>query len=296
MRYSKLALGMAAALVLSCAAAAADEHSLAVGGRERTYLLHRPAGLDRSRPVPLVVMLHGGFGSGSQAEGAYRWDEEADHRGFVVVYPDGVRRTWNAGGKCCGRAQRDNVDDVRFITRLIETVSRSENIDRSRVYVTGMSNGAAMAYRYACEGAFAVAAIGPVAGSFSYPCRNPHPVSVMEIHGLADTRVPFAGGHGNGVASGIDWLGVPATLMAFRRADDCPPAAPEKNGVVETTVWHCAAGREVVLITVAGAGHQWPGSARIGRFAAWLLRLDQPSAALDATDTLWSFFAAHRAG
>jgi polyhydroxybutyrate depolymerase len=293
MRRSILALGL---LVLwKVSAQAADASTLESGGLDRTYIVHRPANLPLNRPAPLVVVLHGGFGTGGQAEKAYKWDAEADRHGFVVVYPDGVRRAWNAGGKCCGKPNRDNIDDVGFLTRLIETVARDENIDRRRVYLTGISNGAAMAYRYACEGTIPVAAIGPVAGSFSFPCARVQAASVMAIHGLSDTRVPIAGGNGNGVASDVEWQGVEKSLDLFRKADGCGAPAAEEKGDVRKTVSQCANGREVALIAVKGAGHQWPGSNKAGSVAMWLFRLDPPSAALDATPVLWQFFAAHAA-
>jgi polyhydroxybutyrate depolymerase len=287
--WKSLILGLL--FVCASAAEAADTRSLESGGLERSYIVHRPANLARSHFVPLVIVLHGGFGSGSQAEAAYKWDEEADRQGFVAVYPDGIRRAWNAGGICCGKPNREGVDDVGFITRLIETVVRDENIDKKRVYLTGISNGAAMSYRYGCEGSFPIAAIGAVAGSFSFSCMKPHAVSVMEIHGLDDRNIPFGGGKGSKGVSGVDWLGVENSLDVFRKADGCGAPATEESGVVRKAVSHCAQGREVALITIAGAGHQWPGSNKVHGLAAWLLRLDPPSTALDATPVLWRFFA-----
>jgi polyhydroxybutyrate depolymerase len=263
--------------------------------RERAYLLYRPANLSRQQPAPLVLVLHGGFGSGSQAERAYRWDALADREGLVVVYPDGIGRSWNAGGMCCGPALREGVDDAGFLAQLIEVVARAENIDRRRVYMTGMSNGAAMAYRYACEARAPVAAIGPVAGTFSQACPHPQPVSVFAIHGLADQNVPFAGGPATkGVTKG-SWLPVQQTLDAFRSADRCEPAQVQEAGDVRTSTAHCEQGRDVVLTTIDSAGHQWPGSvARTGPLAR-LLPADPPSTALDATSALWDFFRIHPA-
>jgi polyhydroxybutyrate depolymerase len=280
--------------LLAGAAVAGDVHHLTVDGRERTYRVYRPAGLDHRRTVPLVIMLHGGFGTGEQAEKSYGWDAEADGHGFIVAYPDGHRRSWNAGGNCCGPALRDNFDDVAFLTALIRTMEKSDAVDPRRVYLTGMSNGAAMSYRYACEGPLPVAAIGSVSGSFAYACQHPHPVSVMEIHGLDDRNIPFAGGHGSKAATDVQWLPVQASLDAFRDADVCNVPALEEKGLVVTSTAKCEKGREVVLITVAGAGHQWPGSRRPGMVGR-LLGLDPPSAALDATDTLWNFFAHYSA-
>jgi polyhydroxybutyrate depolymerase len=267
---------------------------ITAGGQDRSFLLHRPAGLDRRVPVPLVIMLHGGFGSASQAQKSYNWNALADHEGFVVAYPDGTHRSWNAGGICCGPALRAAVDDVGFVTELIQRVSAQENIDPRRVYLTGMSNGAAMVYRYACEGSYPVAAIGPVAGTFSFDCPRAHPVSVMAIHGLADEHVPFAGGQGaKGVTHG-DWVPVQSTLDTLRRADACGAPVTVQEPPMETTSSACAQGRAVVLVAIAGAGHQWPGSAAKGIFQK-MLGGDQPSTAMDATRALWTFFRAHPA-
>ena len=88
-----------------------------VHGAVRTYHLYRPAGLlARS---PLVVMLHGGFGSGLQAERCYGWDQEADRAHFLVAYPDGLNQAWNAGGGCCGQPAANGVNDVAFITAMV---------------------------------------------------------------------------------------------------------------------------------------------------------------------------------
>jgi polyhydroxybutyrate depolymerase len=292
-----LAVGILALISgLATAPARANDgptYRISDGSRDRTYLLYRPAQLSRQTPVPLVVMLHGGFGSGSQAKSSYGWDGQAEQQGFVVVYPDGIGRSWNAGGICCGPALRKNIDDLGFLTRLIDAVSKSENIDPKRVYLTGMSNGAAMAYRYACEGTIPVAAIGPVAGSFSYTCANPHPVSLIAIHGLDDQHIPFAGGAGTkGVTNG-SWIPVQQSLDAFRSADTCQPPTSKKEGVLQTVISNCAQGREVALYTIEGAGHQWPGGKAKKGLVQRMLGADQPSTALDATATLWSFFQRH---
>ena len=265
------------------------------GSRDRSYLLYRPAQLSRQTPAPLVIVLHGGFGSGSQAKSAYRWDEQADQSGFVVAYPNGISHSWNAGGICCGPALRNKIDDVGFLTHLIAAVSQAENIDPKRVYITGISNGAAMAYRYACEGTYPIAAIGPVAGSFSYSCPKPHPVSVVAIHGLDDQHIPFAGGSGSkGVTNG-SWTSIPQTLDAFRSVNNCQPATSRKEGPLHTDVSTCEQGREVVLFTIEGAGHQWPGGNPKRGIVQRMLGADQPSSAMDATSALWDFFQRHTA-
>jgi polyhydroxybutyrate depolymerase len=283
-------------MAVACSSALAREsleHSIKVGERSRSYLVYRPATLGRQKPVPLVVVLHGGFGSGAQAEKSYSWDAEADAEGFVVAYPDGVRRSWNAGGTCCGTALRDNIDDVGFLTEMIVAVSRAENIDPKRVYMAGISNGAAMAYRYACEGSMPVAAFGSVSGDMTEPCPHPHAASVMEIHGLDDHNIPFGGGNGTKGVTHIKWPPVTQTIDLFRRAGKCTMPATSTRGVVTTAVSVCTGGHEVILTTIAGAGHQWPGGRPQGMFATALLNLDPPSTVLDATATLWHFFKEH---
>jgi len=272
---------------------AAEVRHLAVGNIDRTYRLHRPSKVAAGTAVPLVIMLHGGFGSGSQAQSAYGWDELADREGFLVAYPDGLHRSWNAGGMCCGPALRNQVDDTGFLDRLIETLIAHEGVDPARVYLTGMSNGAAMAYRYACAGEHRLAAIGPVAGTFSLACSRPQPVSVLAIHGLADEHVPYAGGQGTkGVTRG-EWVSVATTIAAFREASHCGAPVVSQDGPVHRDSTSCAEGREVDLITIDAAGHQWPGAA--GRsLGQRVLGADPPSQALDATRVLWAFFSSHR--
>ena len=103
-------------------------HTINVGGHDRGYRLYKPAGLPAS--APLVVMLHGGFGSAEQAERAYGWDELADTAKFVVAYPDGLHRAWNTnGGGCCGRSAREGVDDVGFISAAVADIAKNVGIN-----------------------------------------------------------------------------------------------------------------------------------------------------------------------
>ena len=262
--------------------------SLESGGVSRTFHLYRPQGL--TGPAPLVVMLHGGFGSGEQAERAYHWDAEADNGHFLVAYPDGLNRAWNAGS-CCGEPQHSNVDDVGFITNMVSAIEQETAIDPARVYVTGMSNGAMMSLRLGCQtGVFA--AIAPVAGTLLTDCSHAQPTSVLQIHGTADERVPYNGGPGKAFAINgnprVDGPPVPAVNDIWRSIDACGPPSSTTAGDVTTSTAGCADGRTVELISVAGAGHQWPG----GEHSPLMERLGMPppSTALDATDTIWQFF------
>lgn len=258
-----------------------SSQSLLVGGISRTFHLYRPAGI--GGPAPLVVMLHGGFGDARQAERAYHWDTEADAEHFIVAYPDGVDRAWNAG-TCCGKPMHANVDDTGFLTGMVSTIQTQMPIDPARIYATGMSNGAIMALRLGCQ-SNTFAAIAPVAGTLLTDCSHAQPVSVIQIHGTADDRVPYDGGEGSGTAH-VDGPAVPAVNATWRDIDSCTPPTSTTDGTVTTQTAPCPQNRTVELITIANAGHQWPGGEpkRIGA---------PPSNALNATTTIWQFFKAH---
>jgi polyhydroxybutyrate depolymerase len=268
------------------------KQTLAVAGLQRSYLLYRPAGLAATSPVPLVVMLHGRYDSDDYAEKAYHWDEVADAHGFVVVYPDGYHRMWNAG-HCCGRAQKDNIDDVGFLSELIRQVTKSQNIDPKRVYIAGMSMGALMAYRMACESPVELAAIGGVSGDLVFECPAPHATSVIEIHGGKDHLLPL-----NGKYDASDPKYIPSvndTVSKWRVVDRCGDVHETVSDQVSDKLNQCDAGRAVELIVIADAGHQWPEGKRHIAVLNKLIHLDQPSGRLDATERLWAFFAAHPA-
>jgi polyhydroxybutyrate depolymerase len=244
-------------------------HTISVAGHDRTYRLYKPAGLPAL--APLVVMLHGGFGSAAQAERSYGWDGLADSSKFVVAYPDGLNRAWNVnGGGCCGRPAKEGIDDVGFITAAVADIGRNVSIDASRVYAAGMSNGGMMSYTLACDTTL-FAAIGPVSGTQFDPCRSPHPASVMAIHGTKDPLVPYAGGPGRGFVH-INGPPIPDLNAFWRKVDQCQAPSVTTSGSVTTSTAGCADNRSVVLITIDGGGHHWPDS---------------------ATQKLWQFFAAH---
>lgn len=291
----------------------ASEHAITVDGRIRMYRAFRPVGL--VDPAPLVVMLHGGFGSARTAQAAYGWDVLAGAERFVVAYPDAVGQAWNAGGGCCGLAPAQGVDDVGFVKRVIDEVSALAPVDPTRIYVTGMSTGGMMAYRMACESDL-FAAVGPVAATLVGDCTNPAPISVIHIHGTADPTVPYAGPSDTGVAQ-IDGPAVPALLARWRTTDRCGGEVISTAGAVTRSLARCPSGRDVLLVTVEGGGHEWPGVARSGPLDARPSATTTPgpmpssaaapppvastgtpvasptSDALNATWEIWTFFKAH---
>jgi polyhydroxybutyrate depolymerase len=263
--------------------------TLAIAGAARTFHLFRPVTLPD--PAPLVVMLHGGFGTGTQAENNYGWDTQADSAGFLVAYPDGLDRAWNTGGGCCGQPERNNVDDVAFLSAMVAAVEHQVPVDTHRVYAAGISNGGIMAYTLACHTTL-FAAIGPDSATQLGDCADPAPVSVLHIHGTADRNIPYNGGVGSEGVAHIDGPSAPALDASWRAADHCGPPSVTTAAAVVTSVATCPAGRAVELVTIAGAGHQWPGATR-NKLAGRLLHTDEPSTALDATEVMWRFFAQH---
>jgi polyhydroxybutyrate depolymerase len=255
--------------------------TIAVDGVTREYRGHGPAALGDD--PALVVMLHGGLGSAKQAEAAYGWDAVADAEGFVVAYPEGVKRTWNAGD-CCGGAEREDVDDVAFLIALVSVLQDEFGVSPARTFGTGMSNGAMMTYRLACETDL-FAAIAPVAGTIVTACGDPAPASVLHLHGLDDGSVRMDGAPGDGIGD-VDGTPIADVNALWREADGCDEPVVTEAPSVTTSTAACADGRTVTLITIAGAGHQWPSS--VAREGA----TDQPSDALDATAVIWEFFAA----
>ncbi|MDQ7910396.1 PHB depolymerase family esterase [Phytohabitans sp. ZYX-F-186] len=273
-------------------------HTTTVDGRERTFRVYRPASLPDSGAIPLVVMLHGALGGGSQAESSYGWNPVADREGFVVAYPDGLNHAWAVSDGCCGPPAREGVNDVAFVARVVAIVSGQVRVDPARVYATGISNGGMLAYRLACD-TTTFAAIGAVSATMLDPCTAPAPISVIHIHGTADRTIPYQGGPGRRdndgtgrVPARIDGPPIPAVVDTWRRVDGCGAPASSTAGPVTRAVSSCPDGRATELVTIAGAGHQWPGSTPPGPVAR-RLGLDEPSSALDATGTIWSFFDSH---
>lgn len=249
--------------------------STMIDGRSRSWLLRVPQGYDHTRPHPVLMILHGGLGSGAFMQDVTRFNPIADREGIVLIYPDGVAqypraegdqrklRTWNAGS-CCGHARSEDVDDVRALVRVLDETFERACIDTSRPYLTGFSNGAMMTYRLAIEAGHRFAAIAPGGAS---PVLGPyditHPVPLFHFHGLKDENAPFDGGMGCGPGDTSGLQPVPATLNQWYDAFACSEGADlvvlETDDVVCTTKRGC---EELVQLCVLPEGnHTWPGGA-----------------------------------
>lgn len=283
-------------------AAGDHERSLVVGERERSFILHVPPRVREGRPLPLVIAFHGGGGHAKNQQEYSQLDRLADREGFVSVYPDGSgglgRRllTWNAGS-CCGPAMREGVDDVGFVRALVAEVARLLPIDRRRVYATGLSNGAMMAYRLAAEAPDLVAAIAPVAGAADIaPKPGSRAVPVMHVHSVDDPRALYAGGLGPPfplTRQRVRHPPVEDVVARWVRHAGCAesartdaPIARDGHSATRLTWTGCRDRAEVVLWRLTGAGHVWPGGQR-----DYLVRLLGPgTAVIDANEQMWTFF------
>ncbi len=263
---------------------------LTVDGRARTFLLHVPKKLPR--PAPLVLALHGAGMTSGMMPSFTGLSDLADREGFVVAYPDGtgVPRTWNAGP----RWGRGKPDDVKFLAAVIDDVTARLPIDATRVYACGMSNGGMMCYRLADELSGRIAAVAPVAGTMAIPKASPsRPVPLLHIHCRGDSIVPYEKGVSaakvfafkSAPESARLWAG--ATGCAKDPVEDRVPAADGGKTRIVRQTWKGDGGGEVVLVSIDGGEHLWPGR-------PFPLGLLPTLKALSANDTIWEFFKRHR--
>ena len=297
----RLALNFLFALALPAWAAPHGdvEESIGVDGVIRTFLLHVPQGVDPRLAMPLVVVFHGGGGNGMNAANMSGMDDKADLGQFVVAYPDGTGGigsrllTWNTWG-CCGRALENQVDDVRFVRAMVESISREYRIDPKRIYATGMSNGAMMAYRVGCELSDIFAAIAPVAGALDTDRCNPrNPVSAIIFHGTSDKHIRYEGGKplvSLDIRHGREDKPVSFAVSFWSGYDRCNPTpARARYGHVVHDKYDCPAGTGVELYTIEGQGHAWPGGVKGLRMG----NVDTPTGEINATNLMWEFFQKH---
>jgi polyhydroxybutyrate depolymerase len=279
-------------------------------GRSRAYIAHVPQG---SGPFPVLVAYHGGGGEAQGFKDYAGLDTIADRERFVVVYPNGTGVVPNRlltfnGGACCGYAERNNVDDVGFTMAVLDDLAKRARIDRKRIYATGHSNGAIMAYRLASERADQVAAIVPVAGAMNVPSFAPsRPVPVMHIHSVDDPRALYDGGLGppfpgtnnrethEPVQKALDrWIALAGcrTTPIVKEERRGRAGTPDATHRATKLVWpDCRDGVEVVLWKMTGAGHGWPGSAR----PAVLQELvGPPTTVVNAAEEIWKFVSRFR--
>jgi polyhydroxybutyrate depolymerase len=228
----------------------------------RHYILRVPPAYDGKSPKPLVVVLHGWGTSGTLAEGYTKMADGADKHGYISVFPDGLGQTkgWNAGFIDLSGQKKD---DVKFVSDLIDEVSRQVKVDPNRIYVCGHSNGAFLTHAVGAGIGNRLAAIGAVAGTIGIPRANTHvpdpkwPVNVLIFHGKQDPTVAFSQTSkalltGYGAEESAKW-------WADKDGISAPPKVTKVGGIETTTYGGTSKGPEVVLITSETGIHAWPG-------------------------------------
>ena len=260
-------------------------------GDTREYLLYVPPSYDPSKPAPLVISLHPAMSWPAAQMEFSRWNTVADEHGILVVYPSGTGR----GPKVWfmrGRATPSRMPDVVFISDLIDRIAASYAVDRTRIYVDGFSNGGGMAFVLSCTLSDRIAAVGMVAAArsldFSW-CTDRRPMPSIAFHGTADAFASYAGGK---TPVGPDvFPAVRAFTADWARRNRCDSVAAESEvaeDVVRLDYTDCADDADVVLYTVNGGGHQWPGGRRLPEFL-----VGHYSASVNATRLMWEFFSVH---
>ena len=268
--------------------------SIESSGEEREYLLHVPISYDPDTPTALVVSMHGAAMWPAQQRNMSGWNKLADDHGFIVVYPsgNGMPKLWPTSLQGPG-----TIRDSDFISKLIDTLMAEYNIDPTKIYVDGMSNGGGMAFVLSCTLSERVAAISMVGASPPAPvewCDSDRPLPMIAFHGTADAVVPFEGG-ALGVpfnSAEIVFPPVREWISELSKRNDCisdPVESAAAPGVTRVEYVDCAEDASVILYVIQGGGHTWPG----GEPAAEWLGLGLTSNAVDATAEIWTFFLDH---
>lgn len=268
------------------------EKEIQLGGYNRNYTIVLPSNFNTANKYPVLLALHGGGGSGKQCEKAYSLTNTADKNGYIVVYPDGIQkkgliklRTWNAG-TCCGDAVEKNVNDVEFISTIIDELIRNYSSDSTKIFVTGMSNGGMMAYKLACEIPQKIKGIAVVSGTMvtNKVYNNLLPVPILHIHSIKDKRVPLAGGKG---ISGYYFPSVDSVLSVWKKVNKCDENDKQIIRGVDFTnyKWFNKDGKLMIdyYLTEDG-GHSWPQGKKGTIFA------DEPATSINANELIFYFF------
>jgi len=278
--------------------------SLKVGGVERTYRLHVPPAYDGVRPLPLLLLFHGGGGQGAGMARLSGMNQVADRNGFLVAYPDGLNRHWNDG-----RSVVRGADDDAFVRALIDDLSSRYKVDPRRIYATGISNGGFFSEHLVCAMPDRIAAAAMVAATMSVEqysgCRPGRAVPVLFILGVEDPLVPWQGGtiglkrgpirqllkdRGKAVSAAQSvayWVKnngcspVPAVSVL-------PDADPRDGTRIRKEAYQSTpGGAPVVLYAIDGGGHCWPG----GRQYLPERIIGRTSRDINASEVIWEFFA-----
>ncbi len=268
MRSAVLALGL-----LACGGSDDPGERPRVFGGDREVELQAPDVLDEGREYPLVLVLHGYGANGLVQTGYFQLADLPENNEALLLAPDGTvdaggRHFWNADPACCDFGGT-GVDDVGYLSSVLEDVLDAWPVDRSQVYVVGHSNGGFMGYRMACERADLITATAILAGNTSQPasaCTPSEPTSMLVLHGTADETVPYTGVQPGGGPLQQTSAGAVESHARWSQYDGCGPS--EVTGSIDldkgdgtgtetevTVATGCPGSIGVELWTHQGVGH-----------------------------------------
>lgn len=267
--------------------------SIVSSGEKREYLLYVPRSYDSTRPTPLVISMHAAMNWPAYQMKVTEWNKSADENGFIVVYPAGTGtgpKTWfMEGAKTPAR-----MPDVRFISELIDTLGAHYNIDSTRIYANGLSNGGGMAFALSCTLSNRIAAIGAVSAAQALTsswCTDSTPMPMIAFHGSADPFVAYKGAPRGWLNPAAPFPNVQTWAADWARRNRCGPNPTDSlvaPHVTRREYTNCADDAAVVLYTVNGGGHQWFGGKPIPQ---WIV--GPTTHEIDATALMWAFFKEH---
>jgi len=283
-------------ILLSVSFANRNNASIVSSGEKREYLLYVPRSYDPTKPTPLIISMHAAMNWPAYQMKITQWNKAADGSGFIVVYPAGSDplhlgpKAWFMNGS----RSPSTMPDVRFISELIDTLEAHYNIDSTRIYANGMSNGGGMAFALSCTLSNRIAAIGAVSAAQSLSwswCADSTPVPMIAFHGTADPFVPYKGAPPGWLNPNASFPNVATWTASWARRNHCVPNPIDSVVAVDVTrreYTDCARNASVVLYTIKGGGHQWPGGKPIPE---WIV--GRWSNNVDATSEMWAFFREH---
>lgn len=258
--------------------------SLNHGNLEREYFVYAPENIDANKPAPLLLAFHGFGGTAYMFMNNSGFNEIAEKENFIIVYPQGSllngKGHWNVGGW----TRNSTADDVGFIKLLIEEVKKSYNIDPSKLYAAGMSNGGYMSIQLACEMGDVFAAVASVTGSMTpemhQKCTTSDQVPILQLHGTSDGVVPYGGGQG--------WTLAIDDVIAFwvdknnanskPKVKKLPDLDTADNSTVERYSYRNDSKNIMVMhYKVINGGHDWFGN--------------RGNKDIRASEVIWDFFS-----
>jgi len=255
-------------------------------------LLYVPETYNPATPTPLVISLHGFAEWPAHQMQISHWNDLAKQYGFIVVYPCGTQipLRWRIYG--FSDNDTDLMEDVTFISDLINKLETEFNLDRTRIYVNGLSNGGGMAITLSCKLPERIAAVGSVSGAYPFSVseyKPSRPVPAILFHGTGDPIVPYLGGPAS--ASGFSLPPIADWVADFAQCNGCtnePIKLPSVGAVHGIQFMDCAQNSDVVFYTIEGGGHSWPGGGSLPKSIVGNSNYD-----IDATKMMWDFFCQH---